>query len=301
MGAAIPIVAGTAIAGAIAGSKKDKSTTSQSSSSTSEVLAEAAGQQETDARNLAFKQIGDLDTRLRSLESSGVLQNLDRLMQELGQAPSAERIRQAQAFTQDVFAPAEESIQQAFQDQETAFARRAAQMGRSSADPILAAKLAQQQVRERSLLESQKTAFRAQESVNAPLRQFQNQLAGLGGLSQQAAANRQAVFSLGSDFANTMMNYRLATATRTNQTAGTSTTESGGGLKGAITGAMGGAAAGLNIASGAGLFSAASFAPMTSAPMVSAPMGPSVGSAFGMQGPSSGFNYGSYGSGPYWR
>lgn len=285
------VVAG-AVLGGVVGGKKDKSTTSQSSSSTSEVIVDAAGKEETDARNLAFRQIGDLDARLKSLESSSVLQNLDRLMQELGQAPSAERIRQAQAFTQDVFAPAEESIQQAFQDQETAFARRAAQMGRSSADPILAAKLAQQQVRERSLLESQKTAFRAQESVNAPLRQFQNQLAGLGGLSQQAAANRQAVFSLGSDFANTMMNYRLATATRTNQSAGTSTSESGGGLKGALTGAFGGAAAGAGIGQAMGLFNTASFAPMASAPM--APMGPSVGSAFGMRGPSSGFNFGGF-------
>ncbi len=288
MGAAA-IIGGAAILGGIAGSKKDKSTVTSSSENVQEVITDVATQKENDARDLALKQVNDLDTRLRSIESSATLQNLDRLLAELGGTPTQERIQQAQAFTQDVFAPAEQSIQQAFQDQQVDFARRAAQMGRSSADPILAAKLAQAQVRERSNLEAQKTAFRAQETINAPLRQFQNQLAGLGGLSQQAVANRQAVYSLGSDFANTLMNYRLATATRTGKSTGTQTSESGGGFKGAITGAFGAASAGAGIAQGAGLFSSASFAPQM-AP--SAPMsGPSVGGAFGMAGPSSGFNY----------
>lgn len=251
MGGVVGGIAG-AVLGGVAGSQKDKASVSSSSSNVNTVLVDTAGAQETAAQDTAFKQIDALNKRLLSLESSPVLNNLDRLMAELGQSPSAERIQQAQAFAQNVYAPQQESLQQAFQDQQVNFAQRAAQMGRSSADPILAAKLAQEQIRQQKMLEAEKTNLTAQESINAPLRQFQNQLSALGGLSQQAIQNRQAVFGLGSDFANTMMNYRLATATRTGTTNETRTSVSGGGLKGVLTGAFGGAQSGFMMGNGIG-------------------------------------------------
>lgn len=241
------VAAGAAILGGAAGSQKDVSNTSSNMSQTSTMQVAPAGAQETAAKDTAFNSIGSLDERLKQLESSPVLSNLDKLMQELGQAPSADRIAQSNSFANNVFAPQQTALNQSFEDQTRAFSNRAAQMGRSGSDPILAAKLAQEQVRQQAQLSAEKGSFAAQESINAPQRQFSNQLSALGGLSQQAIQNRQAVFSLGSQFANSEMNFRLASAGRT--TTGTNNTEqsSGGGFKGLVTGALGGAGAGASM------------------------------------------------------
>lgn len=282
------VIGGAALIGGIAGGKKDKSTATSTSSNVSEVITAPESDEEKRARALQLESMNSLDARLKSIEASPVLNNLDRLLAELGSAPSQERMAQAQRFTQDVFAPQKEALSQAFDEQNVNFARRAAQQGRSSADPILAAKLAQEQIRQQNMMAAEQRAFAAQEAINAPARQFQNQLGALGGLSQQAIQNRQAVFSLGSDFANSLQNYRVATATRTGTSSGTQTQESGGGFKGVLTGALGGAAAGVGMANAGGLFGNFNSA-STSLP--SSGSMPSVGSSFGMRGPQR-FNFG---------
>jgi hypothetical protein len=232
-------VAGAAVLGGVAGAQKDKVTQSGSTAMEQRVIVDPAGEDEKKARQLSLDALTSLDARLKSLESSPVLSNLDKLMQEMGGAPTAERINQANSLADSVYAPQQTALNQSFQDQTQAFANRAAQMGRSSSDPILAAKLAQEQVRQQAMLSAQKGSFATQEAINGPARQFQNQLGALGGLSQQAIQNRQAVFSLGSDFANTQMQYRLATATRTGNSVSNNEQLSGGGFKGFVTGLMG--------------------------------------------------------------
>lgn len=243
-------VAGAAVLGGVAGAQKDKVSVSGSTNQMSQVIAAPAGADELKARQLSLDALTSLDERLKSLESSPVLSNLDKLMQELGGAPTADRINQANSLADNVFAPQQTALNQSFEDQTRAFGNRAAQMGRSSSDPILAAKLAQEQVRQQASLSANKGSFAAQEAINAPARQFQNQLGAFGGLANQAIQNRQAVFSLGSDFANTQMQYRLATATRTGNSVSNNEQLSGGGFKGFATGLLGGAGAGVKMFGG---------------------------------------------------
>jgi hypothetical protein len=231
-----------AVAGGAAGQEKDKVSQSGSQANVSQVLAAPAGADEQKARGIQLDQIDQLQARLSSLESSSTLDNLDKLMAELGQAPSADRISQSNKYADQIYQPRQEQLNQSFQDQTRGFQARAALMGRSSVDPIMAARLAQEQVRQQSSLNAEKGSFAANEAVNAPARQFNNQMGALQGLSNQAISNRQAVYSLGSDFANTQMNFRLATATRTGNSVQNNEQLSGGGFKGFMTGFMAGGA-----------------------------------------------------------
>lgn len=252
MGAAVGIAG--ALLGGAAGSQKDKASSQTNSANESWLQVSDATKEEKQSRDLAFRNLNDLDARLKSLESSPLLSRLDQLLKEMGGPPTAERLAEANKFAGDVFAPQQTELNQAFEDQSVSFAQKAARMGRSSADPILAAKLAQEQVRQQARLTSERGAFAANEAINAPARQFQNSLSGLSGLSSQAIQNRQAVYSLGSDFANTLQQYRLATAKQFGNAVSATNQYSGGGFKGAITGLMGGGAAGIKMAQGAGMF-----------------------------------------------
>jgi hypothetical protein len=234
---------GAAALGGVAGGMSDKS--SKDSRSARAFVIDPASGQEIGARNAAYDQIGALDARLKSLEGGGALANLDKLLLELGQAPSQQRIDQSNQLANALFAPQETALSQALAEQTNQYAARAAQLGRSSADPILAARLAQEQIRQRQSLSAQKGAFAAQEAMSAPARLFQAQLGGLGGLSQQAIQNRQAVFGLGSDFANAERNFRLQSAGVVD--TGFASTEEGGGFKGALTGLLGAAGSGAQL------------------------------------------------------
>lgn len=239
--------AAMAVTGAIGGSQKDKVNQSSSSGTTSEVFAAPASAEEQQARQFQLDSIKSLDARLKSIESSPVLDNLDRLMQEMGMGPTQARIQQAQGFAKDVFAPQQTALNQSMEDFQRSYAQRAAQMGRSSADPILAARMAQEQIRQQARLTSEQGAFAAQEAINAPQRQFANQYGAMNNLAQAAIQNRQAVFSMGSDFANSLQQYRLATAKRTGTTNSFQDQYSGGGLKGAIAGSFQGWSAGMGM------------------------------------------------------
>jgi hypothetical protein len=240
------------IAGGIAGAQKDVSSYSGAQGNVSTVQADAPSADEQQARQISLDALTSLNNQLNSLNSSPVLQNLNQLMQEMGQAPTQERIGQANQEASALFAPQQTMLNQAFTDQRRNMAQTAAAMGRSSSDPILAAKLAQEQVRQQQSLNSQQGAFAQQEAINMPGRQFQNQIGALSGLQNQAIQNRQAIYGLGSDFANTQMQYRLATATRTGRTDSYGSQESGGGFKGFMTGLMGGMGSGARMGNAMG-------------------------------------------------
>jgi hypothetical protein len=128
--------------------------------------------------------------------------------------------------------------QQAFQDQLTAANRQAAISGRGMNDPILRARLGQEQTRQQGLLEAQQGAFGSQLALALPTQRagFAEQRA------NQALRNQAALFEAGQSALGQERQFRLASGTR----FGTQT--SGGGVGGAISGALGGAGAGLGIA-----------------------------------------------------
>lgn len=246
MGAVAAI--GGAILGGVAGSKKDKSVENSSSSNVSTVEVTPATKEELDAQKAAQDQIGGLQSDLSKVNSFLPQERFAELLKQIASGPNAESIASARAFADQTFAPQQTALNQQLEQQQQAFSVRAAQLGRSQTDPILSARLAQEQIRQQQTLEANKTAFSAQEAVNAPTRMLQNSLAGISQLQQQAITNRQAVYGMGSDFANQLRNFRLATATRTGNSTGSTEQLSGGGTKGAILGALSGAGAGAKIA-----------------------------------------------------
>lgn len=246
MGAVAAI--GGAVLGGIAGSKKDKSQTTDLSTSTESVQLSAQSAEEKAAEQSAFNQIGGLESDLSGIRGFTQQDQFAKLIQELITGPSAERIQQSNQLTDQLFAQQQNALNQSFDQQNINFSRRAAQLGRSQSDPILNAKLAQEQIRQQQNLSSAKTSFAAQNAQEGAGRSLQGAISGISGLQQNAIQNRQAVFGLGFDFSNSLRNFRVNTATRTRDVSGTSTTESGGGMKGAITGAIGGAGFGLNAA-----------------------------------------------------
>lgn len=153
--------------------------------------------------------------------------------------PSAANIAQAQQYAQNIFAPQQTAMQQAFTDQNIAANRLAAKLGRAGNDPILRNKLAQEQTRQQAMLQSQQGAFAAEQAQGFQGRQLQltEALANVrGGLASQAFQNRQNLLQMGQSLAQAERQYRLQTAGQTS----TSTSSSGGGLSGAISGALAG-------------------------------------------------------------
>jgi hypothetical protein len=122
-------------------------------------------------------------------------------------------------------------------------------MGRSLNDPILAAKLAQEQTRQGAMLEANQGSFAQQFALAQPDRRlgYANQRANiLGGLATQAMSNRQALAAMGEGILQREREFRLATANR----SGTNTNTSGGGVAGGIGGALAGGALGMNLFGG---------------------------------------------------
>lgn len=238
------LVAGAA-AGAIAGSMKDKA----SSSATQRVDAGDATQIEKDA---GMRQRGAFDSYYDYTQAGpgqedvgkayGSSQDLAKMYQDYsktGGLPGSEDITNANNYATNIFAPQQTGLNQAFQDQNSQAQRLAAQMGRSVDDPVLQAQMRLGQIREQNMLNSQKTAFGSQMALQLP--QNRLNLAGQGnnilqGLASQAFTNQSNLIGLGSNIINQERNMRLATATRTAEQYG----ESGGGLKGALAGGVAG-------------------------------------------------------------
>jgi hypothetical protein len=101
------------------------------------------------------------------------LASLLKQYQQDGAMPTAQDSSRAQSFAQSQFDPQRVAMQQAFQDQLTQANRQAALSGRGVNDPILRAKLAQEQTRQGAMLQSQQGAFATQYAMQQPLQRLQ--------------------------------------------------------------------------------------------------------------------------------
>ncbi len=160
-----------------------------------------------------------------------------------GNDPTQQDINGASGLADKLFAGQRTAMNQGFDDQRTEFARRAALMGRGSNDPILAAKLAQEQTRQSSLLDANQGSWSTQYAMQQPMQRlgFLGQRADvMSGLASQAMNNRTALLNMGTSMLNNERSWRYQTANKW----GTSTQESGGGFKGAMNGLIAGFGAG---------------------------------------------------------
>lgn len=198
-----------------------------------------------------LKQLGQLLTQGGTEQVAGDLagqrsesMTLMDMLRQAQQGPSSQNINSAQNFSNQIFAPQEQAMQQQFKQSETDTSRLAARLGRPVNDPILRAKLAESQGNAMGQLQAQKGAFTAQNAMGFQQQgiDMQSQLAGIrGGLATQALQNRQALMGMGQSLVNQERQFRLGTATQT----GTGQRVNQGGIGdviGAITG-IGGTAA----------------------------------------------------------
>ena len=142
-----------------------------------------------------------------------------------GNQPNAQDIQNANQFTNSIFAPQQEQQRQMFEDQATQARRLSAQMNRPVNDPVLQAKLAQEQARQQAMLGSQQTAFSADYAMQQPGQRLNfagQQTSVLQGLADQAMRNRSAITSLGSGIREAERSFRLS-AGRQNSNSSTTT------------------------------------------------------------------------------
>ncbi len=253
----VAIVAGAALAGGVAGAMGSK----KSSSGTSGLNLDEASALE----NKATSSIGTNFDQLTGLTNAGPGQqdvtaatgasrSFAEMLQQMSQTgglPGQEDIAAAGGVAQNLFQPQRVAQQQAFQDAITQSNQQAAILGRSQNDPILAAKLQQENLRQRALLEANQGATQQQLALQLPGQraQYAGQSADvLGGLATQAFRNRAALLEAGSNIQSQERQFRLNTAQKYSNIE----EKSGGGLGGAITGAIGGAGAGASMAGGLG-------------------------------------------------
>lgn len=145
-----------------------------------------------------------------------------------GNQPTAQDIAQAGQFTNQIFAPQQEQQRQMFEDQATQARRLSAQMNRPVNDPVLQAKLAQEQARQQAMLGAQQTAFSADYAMQQPGQRLNfagQQTSVLQGLADQAMKNRSAITSLGSGIREAERSFRLQAGR--NQGSNTTTTQTG--------------------------------------------------------------------------
>ena len=162
---------------------------------------------------------------------------------ETGGVPGQEDIATAGRFAGDIFAGRETALRQQFEDEAEQANIAAAGLGRDINDPILRAQLVERRGRLEDVLGAEKQGFTAQFALGLPQQRlgFAAQRAGiLGDLGSQALSNRAALFGMGNQALNAERQFRLASATRT--------TEQPGSFGGALTGAIGGAGAGVSLA-----------------------------------------------------
>ncbi len=147
------------------------------------------------------------------------------------------------ATAQQYFAPQQTALNQQFQQQGIESDRLAARLGRAGNDPILRNKLAQEQTRQQTMLNSQIGSFGQQ------LPQFQaeqimgvgNALSNLrGGLATQAMNNRSTLLGMGQQLGAAERQYRLQTAQRTGSQTSQTNESKGGGAGQQLAGAIGG-------------------------------------------------------------
>lgn len=161
-----------------------------------------------------------------------------------GGLPSQTDINSSNQIADQLFSARRVQQQQAFTDQNQRLAQLAVSLGRPVNDPILQAKLAQEQTRQASSLGAEQQGYATQLALNQPFQRlgFQQQALGVSqALASQALQNRAALLNSGLSLYQNQQNFRLSTATQ-NRTG-----ESGGGVAGALGGIASGLGAGVGI------------------------------------------------------
>lgn len=247
------IAGGAALLGGAAGAIPKKS------SQTSTVDAGDPTQAEQYGQNLQNQSVKDLEGYVAqgpgasdvgaATDSSRSLAAMLGQYSRGGFNPNQDDITRSNGLASQLFQGQQTALNQSFTTQRQNYNQQAALMGRDPNDPVLANKLSQLQTNQQQQLSANQGSFATQLAMNSPMQrlqyaQQQNQV--LGGLASQALANKQALAGLGQGIMTNERNFRLATASRSQDTT------SGGGLGGFLTGAIAGAGTGFGIAGGKG-------------------------------------------------
>lgn len=190
----------------------------------------------------------DVASRLQTMAQSGGL-------------PTDDDVKKATEFAHTAFAAQRTRLSQAFDDQRVAAARAAAQLGRETNDPILQAKLAQEQTRQQDVLSARQGAAAQEFALALPGQRlgFAAQRADvLGGLANQAFANRQNLLSIGNQLAQQERKFRIQTGTKEKTQEGSLAQ----GIMGGLTGLASGFNMGANMEATSRLLSDKSASPL---------------------------------------
>ena len=249
MGLMTALGVGGALLGGAAGAMGQKSKTQSGvilgkASALEKQARESIGSSFSALQGMADAGPGKADVEA-SLGASRDLAALLADMQSGSGLPNATDVSSANSAAANLFQARQVGLQQAFDDQRTAASKQAALMGRSASDPVLAAKLAQEQSRQQAMLGAEQGSYAQQLAMALPgqrleLANARTQV--LGGLAQQAMANRQAILAMGSGIQDSERNWRLQTGVKWGEQ------KTGGGIGGAITGGLAGLGSGLSAA-----------------------------------------------------
>jgi hypothetical protein len=172
-------------------------------------------------------------------------------IQASGGMPTDTDQARAQQFVDLQFRPQQEAMNQSFQMQNDQAAKLAAKLNRPINDPVIQAKLRQEQMRQQSMFDANRAAAIGTEARSMPFQRLdlQGQLADAqGALASQAMSNRLQLLNLGNALQSQERNWRLQTAQR----YGDSEQRSGGGMLGGLGAVLGTAGTVSSIYSGFG-------------------------------------------------
>jgi hypothetical protein len=182
-----------------------------------------------------------------ALSSQTNLANMYNQYAQSGGLPNQQQIGQANQYAQNIFAPQQTALQQSFIGAQANEQQQAGILGRSVADPVLQAKLQLGYMQQQQQLSAQQGSFANQMALQLPQNQLayatqgnqlQQQLAG------QAFQNQYNMAGLGQGILQSQQGYQLSSSGH----YGNLSSQSGGGLAGALSGAMSGFSGGANLA-----------------------------------------------------
>lgn len=183
-------------------------------------------------------------------QSSLGLAQLFQQYSQTGGLPSSADTSYATGVAKNLYAGQQASLNNSFVQQTQEAQQRAAALGRSPDDPVLAAKLAIAKTQQQGVLAGNEQSTAQQLALSLPGQRLQYAIGGnnvLQGLASQAFSNRAAIISQGNQIVSLDNNLRVHAGSQVNTT--------GGGAGNAFAGAVGGLAYGPQIANGLnGLF-----------------------------------------------
>lgn len=224
---------------ALAGAMGNQAGASRSMQLAAPSASELAGEAAVTKYLPQMGQLTDLGPGANEVKANmGTQKDLAAMLQSYSQGgflPGQADFATANQFATSAFQPQQVAINQQFQDEQLKANQMAARMGRSPNDPLIQAKLSQERQRAQERLGASQSAYVSEFAQRLPTQRlgYMGQLADLrSGLASQAMANRHALVSMGSQIENAGRNFRMGTATQSQQQ------QQGGGLGGALKGFM---------------------------------------------------------------